>query len=129
MLEPLLPLGKKPGRSPFSTSRQLMDGIRARVRIGIPWWDIPEEYGPWGRVYELLRRRQRNGTWQRIFTDLQARTKAKDLITWDLNGDSTIVRAPPARRRGAQRGTSRGNRPGASPSNPLTMDSDAHAAA
>jgi len=36
-------------------------------------------------VYDLFRRWQRNGTWQRIFTELQARADAKDLITWDLN--------------------------------------------
>ncbi|MFJ8108291.1 hypothetical protein [Streptomyces sp. NPDC096132] len=26
-----------------------MDGIRFRVRTGIPWRDRPEAYGPWGR--------------------------------------------------------------------------------
>ncbi|WP_435875932.1 hypothetical protein [Nonomuraea wenchangensis] len=34
-----------------------------------------------------------NGTWQRIFTQLQARADAKDLITWDINVDSTVCRA------------------------------------
>ncbi|GAA2788439.1 hypothetical protein GCM10010470_23810 [Saccharopolyspora taberi] len=54
---------------------------------------LPQEYGPWGRVYDLFRRWQCNGTWQRIFTALEAQADAKDLITWDINGDSTIVRA------------------------------------
>lgn len=35
----------------------------------------------------------RDGTWHRLFTDLQARADAKDLITWDINVDSTVVRA------------------------------------
>lgn len=47
----------------------------------------------WGRVYDLFRRWQRDGTWQRIFTALQARADAKGLITWDLNVDSTVCRA------------------------------------
>ncbi|MFF0478423.1 transposase [Streptomyces sp. NPDC004284] len=42
--------------------RQLIDGIRFRVRTGVAWRDIPAEYGPWGRVYGLFRRWQRNGT-------------------------------------------------------------------
>ncbi len=45
------------------------------------------------RAGDLFRRWQRNGTWERIFTELHARADAKDLITWDLNVDSTIVRA------------------------------------
>ncbi|GAA4072589.1 transposase [Streptomyces shaanxiensis] len=52
--------------------RQPIGGIRFRVRTGIPWRDIPAENdGPWGRVYDLFRRWQRDGTW-RIFTAPQA---------------------------------------------------------
>ncbi|WP_234354745.1 transposase [Streptomyces sp. NRRL WC-3618] len=36
--------------------------------------DVPERYGPWDRVYDLLRRWQRDGTWGRIVTRLQARS-------------------------------------------------------
>ncbi|WJV45611.1 transposase [Streptomyces flavofungini] len=35
-LEPLLPRGKKPGRPPIRTGRQLLDGIRFRTRTGVP---------------------------------------------------------------------------------------------
>ncbi|MFF2778846.1 IS5 family transposase [Streptomyces sp. NPDC058052] len=93
VLEALLPKGAKPGRPPLWTRRQLIDGIRFRVRTGIPWRDVPAEYGPWGRVYDLFRRWQRDGTWQWIFAALQARADAKDLITWDINVDSTVCRA------------------------------------
>ncbi|MER5499805.1 transposase [Streptomyces sp. NPDC002561] len=41
--------------------RQLSDGIRWRTRTGAPWSDVPQRYGPWGRVYDLFRRRQRDG--------------------------------------------------------------------
>nr|WP_248003767.1 transposase [Streptomyces sp. RLB1-33] len=37
--------------------------MRFRVRTGIPWRDIPEQYGPWGRAYDLFRRWLRNGVW------------------------------------------------------------------
>ena len=51
VLEPLLPRGKKPGRPPERTKRQLIDGIRWRTRTGSPWRDVPPAYGPWQTVY------------------------------------------------------------------------------
>ncbi|MFB6508252.1 IS5 family transposase [Streptomyces sp. NPDC002466] len=92
-LEPLLPKGIKPGRPPVWTRRQLIDGIRWRTRTGAPWRDVPERYGPWDRAYDLFRRWQRDGTWARIVTQLQAEADAKGLITWDVNVDSTVCRA------------------------------------
>ncbi|WP_405491658.1 IS5 family transposase [Streptomyces sp. NBC_00096] len=92
-LEPLLPQGIKPGRPQVWTRRQLIDGIRWRTRTGAPWRDVPERYGPWDRVYDLFRRWQRDGTWARIVTQLQAQADAKGLITWDVNVDSTVCRA------------------------------------
>ncbi|MEW2386697.1 IS5 family transposase [Micromonospora sp. NPDC047707] len=93
VLEPLLSKGKKPGRPPKWSKRQLIDGIRWRVRVGSPWRDVPECYGPWQTVYGLFRRWQRAGIWQRIVTGLQARADAAGLITWDVSVDSTIARA------------------------------------
>ncbi|MEU9234495.1 IS5 family transposase [Streptomyces subrutilus] len=51
-LEPLSPKGARAGRAPVWPRRQLIDGIRFRVRTGVPWRDIPVEYGPWNRVYD-----------------------------------------------------------------------------
>jgi transposase len=93
LLEPLLPKGKKPGRPPKWSKRQLVDGIRWRTRVGSPWRDVPARYGPWPTVYGLCRRWQRDGTWARILTGLQARADAVGLITWDVSVDSTIARA------------------------------------
>ncbi|BBJ37558.1 hypothetical protein SSPO_002760 [Streptomyces antimycoticus] len=92
-LEPLLPRGIKPGRPPVWTRRQLIDGIRWRTRTGVPWRDVPERCGPWDRAYDLFRRWQRDGTWARIVTQLQAEADVKGLITWDVNVDSTVCRA------------------------------------
>ncbi|WP_425293481.1 IS5 family transposase [Micromonospora cremea] len=92
-LTPLLPVGEKPGRPPKWSKRQLIDGIRWRVRVGSPWRDMPECYGPWQTVYGLFRRWQRAGVWQRIVTGLQTRADAAGLITWEVSVDSTIARA------------------------------------
>jgi transposase len=104
VLELLLPRGKKPGRPPERTKRQLIDGIRWRTRTGAPWRDVPPAYGPWQTVYGLFRRWQRNGTWRAILTALQGRADAAGLITWDVSVDSTVARAHQhaagARRRG-----------------------------
>jgi hypothetical protein len=54
---------------------------------------MPEKYGPWGLVYDLFRRWQRDGTWHRIFIQLQAQADATGLITWNINVDATVVRA------------------------------------
>ncbi|WNZ08363.1 IS5 family transposase [Streptomyces sp. 11x1] len=116
VLEPLLPKGVKPGRPPTWARRQLIDGIRFRVRTGIPWRDLPAEYGPWGRAYDLFRRWQRDGTWHRIFTALQARADAKELITWDINVDSTVCRAHQHAAGARKKGSCRRSRPAASAS-------------
>ncbi|WP_228567122.1 transposase [Nocardia sp. SYP-A9097] len=60
-LAPLLPRGKKAGRPPKWTKRQLIDWIRWRTRVSSPWRDVPVEYGSWLVVYGLFRRWQRAG--------------------------------------------------------------------
>lgn len=56
VLEPLLPIGVRVGRPSAWTKRQLIDGIRWRVRVGAPWRDVPDCYGSWPAVYGLFRR-------------------------------------------------------------------------
>lgn len=124
-----MPKGKEPGRPVIWTRRRLIDGIRWRIRTGTPCRDVLERYGHWGRAYDLFRRWQRDGIWQWIFTELQARADAQDLITWDLNVDSTIVRAHQHAAGARKRGTRKGNRPAASSSSRTTMGSGAPAAA
>nr|WP_276204558.1 IS5 family transposase [Amycolatopsis vancoresmycina] len=92
-LEALLPVPSRPGRPSLWSRRQLIDGIRWRVRTGAPWRDMPEGYGSWAAVYGLFRRWQRAGVWQRILTALQALAEAAGRITWDVSVDSTIARA------------------------------------
>jgi transposase len=124
-LEPLLPKGKKAGRPPIWSRRQLIDGIRWRTRAGTPWRDVPERYGPWDRIYDLFRRRQRDGTWKRIFTELQAQSDAKGLITWDVSVDSTVCRAHQHAAGAVKRGISRRSRPAALRSSRTTTGSGA----
>jgi transposase len=120
-LEPLLPKGKKSGRPPTWSKRQLIDGIRWRTRTGAPWRDTPARYGPWQTVYGLFRRWQRDGTWSRILTALQAQADAKGLITWEISVDSTVARAH-QHAAGARKGgtVNAKNRAGSTPSPKIT---------
>ncbi|WP_435866429.1 IS5 family transposase [Streptosporangium sandarakinum] len=93
VLEPLLPVAKRPGRPSRWTKRQLIDGIRWRVRIRAPWRDVPECYDSWQAVYPLFRRWQRAGVWQRIVTGLQVLADTAGLLVWQVGVDSTICRA------------------------------------
>ena len=76
----------------------------------------------WQTVYGLFRRWQRDGTWARILTGLQARADAAGLITWDVSVDSTIARAH-QHAAGARRDGDRpdGSHPAESRTSPPTM--------
>lgn len=124
-LEPLLPVGRRPGRPPVRSKRRLIDGIRWRTRAGTPWRDVPERYGPWQTVYGLFRRWQRDGTWKRILTELQARADAEGLITWDVSVDSTVARAHQHAAGARKKGLCSGSRPAVSTSSPPTTGSAA----
>lgn len=110
-LEPLLPVGRRPGRPPTWTKRQLIDGIRWRTRVGAPWRDIPECYGSWAAAYAVFRRWQRDGTWAKILTALRAVADQAGRVTWDVSVDSSVARAHQhaagARKRGICRSSRR----------------------
>ena len=63
------------------------------MRTGSPWRDVPACYGPWQTVYGLFRRWQRDGTWARLVTGLQAAADAAGQICWQVSVDSTVCRA------------------------------------
>ena len=93
VLEPALPAEPGRGRPPRWTKRQIIDGIRWRVRAGTPWRDVPETYAPWQTLYRWFRRWQRDGTWARILARLQTRADAAGDIEWAVSVDSTVSRA------------------------------------
>jgi len=91
-LERVLPRPSGRGR-PAVRRRQLIDGIRWRVRTGSPWRDVPACYGPWQTVYGLFRRWQQDGTWAQVVTSLQAAADAAGGICWQVSVDATVCRA------------------------------------
>ncbi|WP_374225650.1 IS5 family transposase [Micromonospora sp. C31] len=122
VLEPLLPAPKRPGRPSSWTRRQLIDGMRWRIRVGAPWRDVPSQYGSWSAVYALFRRWQRDGTWQQVLTALQALADAAGRITWDVSVDSTSARAHQHAAGARKRGNLQAEPPGG-----VSVEPDDHA--
>lgn len=92
-LQRVLPPRPVVGRRPKWTRRQLLNGVRWRVRVGAPWRDVPERYGHWQSIYQLFRRWQRAGVWPFILSALRAWAEQAGLIDWQVSVDSTINRA------------------------------------
>ncbi|OMI37296.1 insertion element transposase [Streptomyces sparsogenes DSM 40356] len=99
-------------------------GVRPR---GPPWACLHPEGRAAGGLAPLAV--PRDGTWQRIFTTLQAQADARDLITWDLNVDSSVVRAHQHAAGARKGGTCRKSRPAVQSQNRPTTGSGARAAA
>jgi transposase len=92
-LAPLLPSTKPRRGGRWRDHRQVFNGILFRVRSGVPWRDLPEQYGPWQTVYKRFARWQTDGTWARIEACLRTQADAAGQLDWDAQVDSTVVRA------------------------------------
>lgn len=91
-LSAVLPAPPKRGRPRTWPLRQLIDGIRFRVRVGCPWRDVPDRYGPWYRVYALFACWQVMGVWEQIEAALQGLAQARGKVKWQVSVDSTTSR-------------------------------------
>lgn len=80
-------------------------------------------------MYDLFRRWERGGTWQRIFTELQSWADKKDLITWGIHVDSTVCRVHRHAAGAGKRGTCKRSLPAVSPLSPTITGSGAREAA
>ncbi len=89
----MLPPPACTGRRRTWPIRALIDGVRHRVRVGCPWRDVPERYGPWWRIYALFTCWQLLGVWERIEAALLAQDDAAGALAWQVSVDSTTARA------------------------------------
>ncbi len=89
----IFPPPAKTGRPP-SDRRMIVDGILWIMRTGSPWRDLPEEYGPWGTVWDLFDTWNADGTLDEILSRLRAMYVDAGKIDeelWCIDG--TTVRA------------------------------------
>lgn len=103
VLEPLLPTPSRLGRPRRYLLRDLIDGVRHRTRVGCPWRDVPDRYGPWWRVYALFACWQLLGVWERIESALVAaadtHSDTASKLSWQVSVDFDHLPHSRARRR------------------------------
>jgi putative transposase len=86
-IEAFLASRRGPGRPP-KDNRMFVEAVLWWRRTGVPWRDLPEEFGPWKTVFNRFDRWSKKGVWHDLFKTLQ--TDVDD--EWH-SLDSTINRA------------------------------------
>ena len=92
-VEPLMPSSDGRRGRPFRDHRVVVEGIIYRFRAGVPWRDLPAEFGPWQTVWKRHRKFSGDGTWDKLLAKLLAEADAAGDIDWIVSVDSTINRA------------------------------------
>ena len=75
-------------------SRDVLEAVLYRTRVGCPWRDLPKEYGYWHTIYTRWNRWVEGGVMQRAMVQLhtaQLATQEIDPVLAMI--DSTVVRA------------------------------------
>lgn len=75
------------GRPP-KDDRMFIEAVLWWRRTGVPWRDLPSEFGPWKSVFNRFDRWARTGKWQRLFDAVRT-----DVDREWFSIDSTINRA------------------------------------
>jgi transposase len=95
-IESLLPPEAKEGR-PRADYRQTIDGILYVLKTGIPWNDLPKEYGDDVTAWRRLKEWEERGVWKRIMDTLVAKGYSMGIVDMDsLSIDSDTI---PAKKR------------------------------
>ena len=94
------------GRRPGLPDRAFFEALLYLARTGIPWRDLPGDFGAWDAVYNRFRRWISSGSLLRLFELLTADPQLDEVRRVLI--DSTIVRAHQhaggaRRKRGARR--------------------------
>jgi transposase len=107
-LGPLVEQAKvnRSGQKPAVSDRVFVEALLYLARTGVPWRDLPGEFGAWDAVYNRFRRWVASGRLARLFELLTADPAFGEVRRVLI--DSTIVRAHPhaagaRRERGARR--------------------------
>lgn len=69
-------------------NRLFLEAVLWRVRAGLPWRDLPQEFGRWNSVFQRFRRWARAGVFERIFECLSGEPDFEYALV-----DGTIVSA------------------------------------
>jgi transposase len=67
-------------------NRLFLEAVFWRVRTGLPWRDLPAEFGKWNSVFQRFRRWVKAGVFERIFDHLSGEPDFEYVLI-----DGTIV--------------------------------------
>ena len=93
IIAPLLPSTAGQVGRPFSDNRTIMEATVYRFRVGCPWRDLPERFGPEQTVWTRHNLYSRTEVYDAIDQHSMALKDAEDTIDWGLSVDATISRA------------------------------------
>jgi transposase len=69
-------------------NRLFLEAVLWRVRTGLPWRDLPRDFGKWNSIFQRFRRWVRAGVFERIFECLSGEPDFEYVLL-----DGTIVTA------------------------------------
>ena len=98
------------GRPP-KDDRMFIEAVLWWRRTGVPWRDLPSEFGPWKTVFNRFDRWSKNGKWARSCSRPQARTVDAEEVALDRQHEQPRARSTPRVEKGAAQraiGRSRG---------------------
>src|SRR5215467_304203 len=79
------------GQTPVLPDRAFFEALLYLARTGIPWRDLPAEFGRWDAVYNRFRRWVHSGALRRLFEALTADPALAECRRVLI--DATVVRA------------------------------------
>lgn len=92
VLGPMVQRHRSPlGPVPELPDRMFFEAVFYWARTGIPWRDLPSEFGAWDAVYNRLRRWIHSGRLKKLFEAMAAQPACDGTLRVMI--DSTIVRA------------------------------------
>ena len=78
------------GSPPQLSDRMFIEAVLYQARTGIPWRDLPADFGNWDAVYNRFRRWEARQLWKRLWHHMQHNGCA---LATQVFIDSTIMRA------------------------------------
>jgi transposase len=89
------------GPAPDLPDRMFFEAVLYWARTGVPWRDLPSDFGDWSAVYNRLRRWIASGRLKRLFEAMAAQPACEGTLPGDDRLDDR--RGPPALRRGLEK--------------------------
>ena len=90
-LEPVLrTLKHYAGSPPQLSDRMFIEAVLYQARTGIPWRDLPDDFGHWDAVYHRFRRWEARHIWKNLWQHVQQHGCE---LAHQVFIDSTVMRA------------------------------------